>query len=150
MDLNRASIIGRLTRDPELRSLPSGRSVASFSVATNRQWKDQAGQLQKQVEYHNVVVWGKQAETAGQYLKKGARAYVEGPLQTREWTGQDGVKRTRTEIICDTFIMLDGRPSGGSEGGGYSSGSNSYQPQASNQGPQEVVEEEIKVEDIPF
>jgi len=154
MDLNRATIIGRLTRDPELRSLPSGRSVASFSVATNRMWTNKdSGEKQKQVEYHNAVVWGKQAETAGQYLKKGSRVYIEGRLQTREWTGQDGLKRTRTEIIVDTFIMLDSRASdGGSASTGGSSASNqAYQaPTAADQGPQEVVEEEIKVEDIPF
>ncbi len=148
MDLNRATIIGRLTRDPELRSLPSGRSVASFSVATNRMWTDPQGQKQKQVEYHNIVVWSKLAETASQYLKKGSRVYVEGRLQTREWAGQDGVKRTRTEIISDNFIMLDGRPS---EGGTFVSASNaSFPPSAPSASPQEVVEEEIKVEDIPF
>lgn len=151
MDLNRATIIGRLTRDPELRSLPSGRSVASFSLATNRVWTDQGGQKQKTVEYHNVVVWGKQAETAGQYLKKGSRAYVEGRLQTREWTGQDGVKRMRTEIIGDSFIMLDGRPGEGGATAGYAGGNtSSYQQPAPSSGPEEVVEEEIKVEDIPF
>lgn len=148
MDLNRATIIGRLTRDPELRSLPSGRSVASFSVATNRMWTDANGQKQKQVEYHNIVVWSKLAETANQYLKKGSRLYVEGRLQTREWAGQDGVKKTRTEVISDNFIMLDGKPG---EGGytpvtGGSSNASNQAPSA----PQEVMEEEIKVEDIPF
>lgn len=140
MDLNRATIIGRLTRDPELRSLPSGRSVASFSVATNRQWTGTDGQKQKQVEYHNIVAWSRLAETASQYLKKGSQVYVEGHIQTREWTAQDGSKKNRTEIICDNFIMLGSRPAGeGSFGGGNT-------PSA----PAEVVEEEIKVEDIPF
>lgn len=155
MDLNRATIIGRLTRDPELRSLPSGRSVASFSVATNRQWTDASGQRQKQVEYHNIVVWARLAETAGQYLRKGSRVYVEGRLQTREWTGQDGAKRTRTEIVGDSFIMLDGRPAG--EGNFSGPGAPVYQPVgtptfagAVPDKPAEVIEEEIKVEDIPF
>lgn len=151
MDLNRATIIGRLTRDPELRSLPSGRSVASFSVATNRMWTDANGQKQKQVEYHNIVVWSKLAETANQYLKKGSRLYVEGRLQTREWAGQDGVKKTRTEIISDNFIMLDGKP--GEATGGYTpaaGGSSNASYQAPAAAPQEVMEEEIKVEDIPF
>lgn len=148
MDLNRATIIGRLTRDPELRSLPSGRSVASFSVATNRQWTDANGQKQKQVEYHNIVVWSKLAETANQYLKKGSRLYVEGHLQTREWTSQDGQKRSRTEIVCDSFIMLDSRPTGG---GGYATpGAASVPTYSPVAGPAEVIEEEIKVEDIPF
>ncbi len=143
MDLNRATIIGRLTRDPEMRSLPSGRSVTSFSIATNRAWKDANGQLQKQVEYHNIVVWGKPAETASQYLKKGSQVYVEGHLQTREWTGQDGVKRTRTEIVCDSFIMLGSKPSGSGTASGFT-------PATQSTAPQEVIEEEIKVEDIPF
>lgn len=149
MDLNRATIIGRLTRDPELRSLPSGRSVASFSVATNRMWTDANGQKQKQVEYHNIVVWSKLAETANQYLKKGSRLYVEGRLQTREWAGQDGVKRTRTEVISDNFIMLDGKPGEGSSSPATGSGNTSTY-QAPSAAPQEVMEEEIKVEDIPF
>lgn len=149
MDLNKAMIIGRLTRDPEVRSTPGGKSVASFSVATGRQWTDANGQRQKQTEFHNVVAWGKLAETAQQYLHKASRVYVEGRLQTRDWTAQDGSKRTRTEIIADSFIMLDGRPAG--EGG--------YTPAAPASAPsyapidntaQEVVEEEIKVEDIPF
>ena len=148
MDLNRATIIGRLTGDPELRSLPRGRSVASFAVATNRQWTDANGQKQKQVEYHNIVVWSKLAETANQYLKKGSRLYVEGHLQTREWTGQDGQKRSRTEIVCDSFIMLDGRPTGD---GGYAAPGAAPAPTYSPvTGPAEVIEEEIKVEDIPF
>jgi single-strand DNA-binding protein len=141
MDLNRVMIIGRLTRDPELRSLPSGRSVASFSVATNRQWTDQSGQKQKQVEYHNIVAWARLAETASQYLRKGAQVYVEGHLQTRDWTAQDGSKKNRTEIICDNFIMLGSKPSNFEPSSGSA-------PQSS--GPSEVVEEEIKVEDIPF
>lgn len=141
MDLNRVMVIGRLTRDPELRSLPSGRSVSSFSVATNRQWTDQSGQKQKQVEYHNIVVWGKQAEVASQYLRKGAQVYVEGRLQTRDWTAQDGSKKSRTEIICESFIMLGSKPSGGTSFGEAPSPMNP---------PEEVMEEEIKVEDIPF
>lgn len=142
MDLNRVMIIGRLTRDPELRSLPSGRSVASFSVATNRVWSDNNGQKQKQVEYHNIVVWSRLAETASQYLKKGSQVYVEGRLQTREWTSQDGSKKSRTEIICENFIMLGSRPTG----------ENNFNPSSnsSTNPPEEVVEEEIKVEDIPF
>lgn len=150
MDLNKVMIIGRLTRDPELRSLTTGKSVASFSVATGRQWTDANGQKQKQSEFHNVVVWGKLAETAGQYLHKASRIYVEGRLQTRDWTGQDGIKRYRTEVVADSFIMLDGRP-GGSESSYIPTNSapSSFQAPAGS-GPQEVIEEEIKVEDIPF
>ncbi len=148
MDLNKVMIIGRLTRDPELRSLPSGRSVASFSVATNRTWSDQNGQKQKQVEYHNIVVWSKLAEIASQYLRKGSRVYVEGRLQTREWTAQDGSKKSRTEIVSDSFIMLDSAGAAGGMGGGTSSPAAPVARPTSI--PEEVVEEEIKVEDIPF
>ena len=142
-------LIGNLTRDPELRSTPTGRSVATVGLATNRVWKDANGQKQKQAEFHNIVFWGKLAETAGQYLKKGKKVYVEGRLQTRDWTGQDGIKRYRTEIVADSMIMLDG--GSGSAGRVESAGDAgvSYQPVEENS-PKEVVEEEIKVEDIPF
>lgn len=149
MDLNRATIIGRLTRDPELRSIPSGKSVASMSVATSRVWTDAQGQKQKQSEFHNVVMWSKLAEIAGQYLHKGTRVYIEGRIQTRDWTGQDGVKRYRTEIIADNMIMLDG-PRGDSGNSGSSYPSSSPAPTRANEPVPEVSEEEIKVEDIPF
>jgi single-strand DNA-binding protein len=143
MDLNRATLIGRLTRDPELRSTPNGRSVASFSVATSRAWTDQNGQKQKESEFHNVVMWSKLADIAGQYLRKGAKVYIEGRLKTRDWTGQDGVKRYRTEIIADNMIMLDSARS--------SSGpSNNFAPSYSSEEPEAPMDEEIKVEDIPF
>lgn len=109
MDLNKAMIIGRLTRDPEIRTTPNGITVASFSVATNFTWTDQAGQKQNRSEFHNIVVWRRLAEICGQYLKKGSKIYVEGRLQTRDWVGQDNVKRYRTEIIADNMIMLDSK-----------------------------------------
>lgn len=146
MDLNRITIIGNITRDPELRTTPNGKSVASFSVATNRYWTDQNGQKQKETEYHNVVLWTKLADVAGQYLKKGNKVYVEGRLRTREWTAQDGTKRTRTEITGNHMIMLGGRPSNGS-------GQTTTTPtteESKDEEPKEVIEEEIKVEDIPF
>lgn len=147
MDLNRATLLGNLTRDPELRSIPSGKSVASFSLATNRFWTDQSGQKQQAAEYHNIVVWGKLAEIAGQFLRKGRKVYVEGRLQTREWTGQDGVKRYRTEVVADNLILLDRGP-GGATGApiSHQSSTDNNAPPA----PPEVMEEEIKVEDIPF
>jgi len=149
MDLNRAMIIGNLTRDPEVRSTPTGKSVASFGVATNRYWNDANGQKQKQAEFHNVVFWGKLAEIVGQYLKKGQRIYVEGRLQTREWTGQDGIKRYRTEIIGENMIMLSARQ--GADQAGFSGASSGPVPMGDMGGaPSEVMEEEIKVEDIPF
>jgi single-strand DNA-binding protein len=150
MDLNKASIIGRLTRDPELRSTTTGKAVCSVSVATGRVWKDQSGQQQKESEFHNVVLWGRQAEVAGQYLKKASRVYIEGRLKTRDWVGTDGVKRYRTEIICENMIMLDSAP----RTGGQSVGAPSYDSAPTyvqnDSQPQQVIEEEIKVEDIPF
>lgn len=153
MDLNRAMIIGNLTRDPEMRTIPSGQTVANFSIATNRNWTGTDGNKQSAVEYHNIVVWGKLAEICGQYLKKGQKAYIEGRLQTRDWEGQDGVKRTKTEIVAENMIML-----GGGRGVVPSSG---FQPpqavssepvieQISEQSAKQNSEEEIKVEDIPF
>jgi single-strand DNA-binding protein len=142
MDLNRATIIGRLTRDPELRSTNSGKSVATIGVATNRTWTDQSGQKQEVVEFHNCVLWGKLADIAGQYLAKGRRTYMEGRLQTRDWTGNDGVKRYRTEIVVDNMIMLDGARSGV----GSSDTNNDRTPPPSDDG----AVDEIQVEDIPF
>ncbi|MFA5061598.1 MAG: single-stranded DNA-binding protein [Patescibacteria group bacterium] len=152
MDLNKAMLIGRLTRDPELRSTPNGKSVATLSLATNRFWVDANSQKQKGVEYHNIVVWSKLAEIANQYLKKGAKIYIEGRLQTREWTGQDGIKRYRTEIIGENLIMLDSRGAGAGGAPTGVAGEPSVEPigDQSQGGPQEVIEEEVKVEDIPF
>lgn len=152
MDLNKVMVIGRLTRDPEVRSTPTGKSVASITIATGRQWTDQSGQKQKESEFHNVVLWGRLAEITGQYMHKASRVYAEGRLRTREWTGQDGVKRYRTEIIAENIIMLDGPGSvGASSAGGDSSG---FAARNASPAPMadipEVVEEEIKVEDIPF
>lgn len=101
MYLNKAIIIGNLTRDPELKALPSGTKVCSFSVATNRTWKDKDGAKQESVEYHNIVAFAKLGELVGQYLKKGSQALVEGRIQTRSWEGTDGKKLYRTEIIAD-------------------------------------------------
>ena len=145
MDLNKVMIIGRLTRDPELKNTPTGKSVATLSLATNRIWVDAKGQKQKQVEYHNVVLWSKLAEIANQYLRKGGKVYMEGRLQTREWTGQDGVKRYRTEVVGDNMIMLDSKGAG-TPGAPMGASDSSSVPEA----PQEVIEEEVKVEDIPF
>jgi single-strand DNA-binding protein len=149
MDLNRTTIIGRLTRDPEVRSIPSGKSVCTITVATGRVWTDQAGQKQKESEFHSVVLWGKLAEIAGQYMRKGARVYMEGRLRTREWTGQDGVKRYRTEIVAENMIMLDGPKSSG-EAGITSREAAPVNSFSASEPVSEAGEEEIKVEDIPF
>ncbi len=149
MDLNRATIIGRLTRDPEVRTTPTGKSVASVSVATGRTWTDSNGQKQKESEFHNVVMWGKLADVVGQYLRKGAKLYVEGRIKTRDWTGQDGVKRYRTEIIADNMIMLDGPSRSGTPSNVTENIPPIYSSNTHDE-PSAVIEEEIKVEDIPF
>ncbi|MFH1979189.1 MAG: single-stranded DNA-binding protein [Patescibacteria group bacterium] len=101
MNLNKAYLIGNLTRDPELRTIPSGTSVCSFGLATNRVWTNPSGEKQQEAQFHNIVVFGKQAETVQQYLKKGSMALVEGRIQTRNWEAQDGSKRNRTEIVAE-------------------------------------------------
>jgi single-strand DNA-binding protein len=153
MYLNRAIVIGNLTRDPELKSLPSGIQVTSFSVATNRVWKDKNGARQESADYHNIVVFGRQAETAAQYLKKGSSVLIEGRMQTRSWDGQDGQKKYRTEIVADR-VQFGSRPSGG--GGGApadKSQGNQASPKvdkAEGADTIEYPEEEINPEDIPF
>lgn len=112
MHLNKAMIIGNLTRDPEVRTTPSGQTVASFTVATNFSWVDQAGQKQERPEFHNVIAWRKLAEICGTYLFRGKQVYIEGRLQTRDWTDQNGVRKYRTEIIAENMIML-GSPKNG-------------------------------------
>src|SRR5665213_2720291 len=117
MYLNRAIVIGNLTRDPELKSLPSGIQVTSFSVATNRVWKDKNGARQESADYHNVVVFGRQAETSAQYLRKGANVLVEGRMQTRSWDAQDGTKKYRTEVVADR-VQFGTRAGGAGSGSG--------------------------------
>lgn len=156
MDLNKVMIIGRLTRDPEMRTTPSGVNVCQISVATGYSYTNQAtGQKVEQTEFHNVVLWRKLAEIATQYLKKGTQVYFEGRLQTRSWDGQDGQKRYRTEIVADNMIML-GRATG--TGGGMNQEQSA--PQGGYTGGGEVLTndelptiqagDDIKVEDIPF
>ncbi|OGH66018.1 MAG: hypothetical protein A3B90_02895 [Candidatus Magasanikbacteria bacterium RIFCSPHIGHO2_02_FULL_41_13] len=149
MDLNRATLLGRLTRDPEIRSTPSGQSVATIGVATGRVWTDQSGVKQERTEFHNCVLWGKLADIAGQYLSKGRRVYLEGRLETKDWAGQDGVKRYRTEIIVENMIMLDG-PRGSSAPGSPSAATAQAPQDFGNNSSQSNPDDEIKVEDIPF
>lgn len=107
--LNKVTLIGNLTRDPELRYTPQGTAVCTFGVATNRQWTTDAGEKKEDVEFHRVVSWNKLAEICAQLLKKGRKVYVEGRLQTSSWTGDDDVKRTKTEIVASEMIVLDFR-----------------------------------------
>ncbi len=151
MYLNRATIIGNLTRDPELKSLPSGVKVASFSVATNRVWYDQNKQKQEATDYHNIVAFGRPAETIAQYMKKGSSIYVEGRLQTRSWE-QDGKKNYRTEIIAEKFQF---GPKAGGTGVGPASSPSSPSSSSDEQEPPAIdtvdyPEEDINPEDIPF
>lgn len=147
MDLNKVMIIGRLTRDPEARTTPNGQNVASFGVATNRIWTDKQGNRQQKVEFHNVVTWGRLADISSQYLHKGSRLYLEGRLQTREWEGQDGIKRYRTEIIGENMIMLDTKAAAPQAVAEPEAPEPSPKPEET---PEEPKEEEVKVEDIPF
>ena len=169
MDLNKAQIIGNLTRDPEVKTTPAGINVASFGVATNLVWTDQSGQKQEKAEFHNIVAWRKLADICGQYLKKGNKVYIEGRIQTRSWDDQTGVKRYRTEIVADNMIMLGSKnPSGAGEFSQSASAPNRGEPAPINDySQQEPIysrpaapnqsnpasapkDDEINVEDIPF
>lgn len=143
MYLNKAIIIGNLTRDPELKSLPSGIQVTNIGVATNRVWKDKEGNKQENTEFHNVVIFGRQAETTAQYLKKGSSVLIEGRLQTRSWEA-DGIKKYRTEIVADNVQFGPRR-----DGGGASTAP-ATKESASEVKTVEYPEEEINPEDIPF
>ena len=148
MYLNKAIVIGNLTRDPELRSLPSGIKVCSFSLATNRVWKDKDGRRQEGTDYHNVVVFGRQAETVAQYMKKGSSMLVEGRMQTRSWDDKNsGEKKYRTEIIADKTQF---GPRGGSTGGNSTPTTSKSNESKEELDSIEYPEEDINPEDIPF
>jgi len=164
MDLNKVMIIGRLTRDPELKTIPSGINVCQMGVATGYVYTSQAtGQKIEQTEFHNVVLWRKLGEIAHQYLKKGNQVYIEGRLQTRSWDGKDGQKRYRTEIVADNMIMLGSKNSSGTSSGSYqgaaaapaarpapSPADETSQTSPTEQLPTIQQGEDINVEDIPF
>jgi single-strand DNA-binding protein len=156
MYLNKAMIYGNLTRDPEMRALPSGGNVTSFSVATNRVYKKADGSKAEEVSYHNIVVFGRTAETVSQYLKKGSPVYVEGRIQTRSWD-KDGVKQYRTEIVGET-VQFGPRAGGGSASGAQSQGSEYSGGNTDAEAPQKAPKddaidypaEDINPDDIPF
>lgn len=158
MDLNRAMIIGNVTRDPEVRTTPTGQTVCSFGIATNQQWTDAQGQKQQRTEFHNIVAWGKLAEICGQYLGKGRKTYIEGRLQTREWEAPDGQKRNRTEIVADNMIMLDRKEPGAVARPVGAAAAPMTTPPAAEATAQAqadaidrgVGDQEIRLEDIPF
>lgn len=156
MNLNKVIIVGRLTADPQLRQTPSGLSVGSFGVATSRVWKDKSGAKQEETEFHNIVVWGRQAEIASQFLSKGGLVMIEGRLRTRSWQDKQGGQRKSTEIICER-LQLGPRPGGVAGGAGKASQGEKLDD--SSAAPKEEIptinfEEEgaaeIKPEDLPF
>ena len=132
MSVNKVILVGRLGRDPETRYTGGGQAVANFSMATDESYKDKNGERQKRTEWHKIVVWGKQAEIAQQYLKKGSLLYLEGRIQSREWQDKEGQKRTSFEIVANNFRMLGGRAEGAAAGAGggasRSSGDEHEQP----------------------
>lgn len=151
MYINKAMIYGNLTRDPELKALPSGMQVCSFSVATNRTYNDRDGKRQESTDYHNIVSFGKQGEVIAKYLTKGSGIYVEGRIQTRSWD-KDGVKQYRTEIIADRFEFGPKTGGGGAPAGNQGGNDSVAQNQNSGSAPvlPDYPTEEINPEDIPF
>lgn len=154
MSVNKVILVGRLGRDPETRYTGGGQAVANFSVATDESYKDRNGERQKRTEWHKIVVWGKQAEIAQQYLKKGSLVFIEGRIQSREWQDKEGQKRTSFEIVANNFRMLGGR--GDSGGGGAARGGEEAE-HGGHGGPAEDTFSapgssgpEISDEDIPF
>lgn len=159
MDLNKVMLIGRLTRDPEARTTPQGVTVTSFSIATNRTWKDQQGNQQDRTEYHNIVAWRRLGEICAQYLKKGRQVYLEGHMQTRSWEDKVGGKKNyRTEVVADNMIMLGnsgGSTMGAQRGAAMPGAEATTTPVTEKREPAmatitPAADEEIRIEDIPF
>lgn len=163
MNLNKAFVLGNLTRDPELRQTPTGQSVATFGVATNRMWTDNTGNKQTQTEFHNVVVWGRLAEIASQYLGKGRLVLIEGRITTRSWQDQQGQKKYRTEIVAENMQLGPRFNSAPTAGQPVTPPNNNRQVenlpevqldepinQSASPNSNADQEEEIKVENIPF
>ena len=168
MNINKVTLVGRLTRDPEIRTTNTGSTVASISLATNSYWNDKNGQRQETTEYHNIVIFGKLAEVAGQYLVKGQEAFFEGRLQTRSYVGKDNVERRVTEVVA-TEMQFGAKPQGGGQSN-YNAqrpaansvaGQPSQGTPANSPAPAPIEEEiptinldeeqeEIKIEDVPF
>ena len=162
MSVNKVILVGRLTRDPDMRTTPTGQSVATLGMATNNYWTDKAGQKQEKTEFHTVVLWGKLAEVAGQYLTKGQECFVEGRLQSREYTDKQGQPRKVTEIVGEN-MQLGSRAQGSGQGGGYQASSAprpAARPAAAAPAAAPMEEEiptinlddekEIRIEDVPF
>lgn len=156
MNVNKVILVGRLTKDPEVRTTNSGRSVTSFGIATNRYWTDKNGQKQESTQFHNVVLWGKLAEIAGQYLTKGQEAYIEGRLETRVYQTKDNTNRYVTEVIGDN-MQLGSKPRGTSSSQPYQPAAAPVSSAAGTKKEEEIPtinledeEDEVKIEDVPF
>jgi single-strand DNA-binding protein len=158
MNVNKVLLVGRLTRDPEIRTTATGQNVASISMATNRFWKDKGGQRQDKTTFHNVILWGRLAEIAGQYLTKGQEAYIEGRIETRKYTAKDGTDRYVTEIIAEN-MQLGSKPQGSGSGSFTAPATRPAQTVSSEQAPapEEIPtinldeeQEEVKISDVPF
>jgi len=151
--VNKVILVGRLGRDPETRYTGGGQAVANFSVATDETYKDRNGERQKRTEWHRITVWGKQAEIAQQYLKKGSLVYIEGRIQSREWQDKEGQKRTSFDIVANNFRMLGGRSDAAAAGAGGGTGGRGGD-EFDQAGPEESMGghggPEISDEDIPF
>ena len=161
MNVNKVLLVGRLTREPEIRTTTSGQSVASLSLATNSFWKDKSGQKQERTEFHNVVLWGRLAEIAGQYMVKGAEVFIEGRLQTRKYTAKDGTEKRTTEIVGEN-MQLGAKPQNRpyTPSAPYTPGAptNNVAPVQGEKAPEEAIptinldeeQDEVKIADVPF
>jgi single-strand DNA-binding protein len=156
MNVNKAIVVGRLTRDPEKRTTQTGQSITNFSVATSSKWKGQDGQQNEKTEFHNVIAWGKRGEVIAQYMTKGQEIYVEGRLETSSWDDKDtGKKMYRTEIVMENFEFgAKAGAGGGGQQGGYNNNQNTAPAAAPEQPKEEEIPtinlDEVKIEDVPF
>ena len=150
MSVNKVILVGRLGRDPETRYTSAGQAVCNFSLATDETYRDRSGERQKRTEWHKIVVWGKQAEVAQQYLKKGSLIYLEGRIQSRQWDDREGQKRTSYEIVATNFRMLSSRAetAAAAAGAGAGAAADVEAPPAAAEEP--AAGPEISDEDIPF
>lgn len=152
--LNKVTLIGNLTRDPELKYIQQGNAVCTFGLATNRSWTpSEGGERREETEYHRLVAWGKLAELCSQLLTKGRKVYIEGRLQTRQWETADGQQRNTTEIVIEDMILLDSRKNGASDFTGNDDMQDDVTPEPKKSAPaadKEPMDEKINIDDIPF
>lgn len=154
--VNKVILVGNLGRDAEVRYTPGGAAVARFSIATTEVWNDKSGQRQERTEWHNIDLWGKQAESLSEYLVKGKQVYVEGRLQTDEYTDKEGQKRKSTKVRCERVVLLGGGGGGGRSGGGGGSYDRGGESRSSSSGggggsmSHDDVSEPLTDDDIPF